>query len=98
MVEKVKVKSVEEFEKLINDKNLKISKSIVQGILENLLTKKKYIHVLEIYIKDEDSVIDITCNREDFIETLEENLKTHIYHEEYEACAGIQKAINYLKK
>ncbi len=98
MVSKIKVKNVEEFEKLINEKDLKISKSIVKGILENLVGKKKHIHVLEVYLQDEDSVIDITCDRNDFIATLEENLKTHSYHEDYEACAGIKKAIDYLKQ
>jgi len=95
---KIQVESVEDFEQMVNDKDLTISKSIVSGILQNLVGKKKNIHVLEIYIKDEDSIVDITCRREDFIETLEENLKTFIHHEEYEACSGIQKAINYLNK
>ena len=97
MVYKIKVKDVEEFEELLNNKDIRISKSIVLGILENLTGKKKHIHVLEVYIKNEDSIIDITCHREDFIETLEENLETHVYHEDYEACVGIKMAIDYLK-
>ena len=48
-------------------------------------------------LKEEDKIFDITCHREDFVHTLEENLQTHIHHEDYEACSGIQKAINYLK-
>ncbi len=98
MATRIEVKNAEEFEQMIKDKNLNISKGIVNGILENLVGKKKHIHVLEIYLKDEDSIVDITCHREDFIETLEQNLETFIYHEEYEACSGIKKAIDYLKK
>tara|TARA_R110000803_G_scaffold71375_2_gene134584 strand:- start:1315 stop:1611 length:297 start_codon:yes stop_codon:yes gene_type:complete len=98
MAKKIKVKDIKELEKLINDKNLDISKGIVEGILKNLIGKKKNVHVLEIYITEDDSIVDITCHRSDFIETLEENLKTHIYHEDYEACAGIKLAIDYLKK
>lgn len=98
MATRIKVKNAEEFEQMIKDKNLNISKGIVDGILQNLVGKKKHIHVLEIYLKDEDSIVDITCHREDFIETLEQNLETFIYHEEYEACSGIKKAIDYLKK
>ena len=63
MVDKIKVKNVEEFEQLIEEKDLKISKSIVKKILENLVGKRKHIHVLEVYLQDEDSIIDITCDR-----------------------------------
>jgi hypothetical protein len=98
MAATIKVKNAEEFEQMIKDKNLDISKGIVDGILKNLVGKKKNVHVLEIYLKDEGSIVDITCHRNDFIETLEQNLETFIYHEEYEACSGIKKAIDYLKK
>ncbi len=97
MAATIRVKDSEEFEKMIQNKDLKISKAIVKGILENLVGKRKNIHVLEIILSKEDSIVDITVHREDFIETLEENLKTFIYHEEYEACSGIKKAIDYLK-
>ena len=97
MAKYIAVNSVEEFEQMIKDKDLSISKAITQGILENLVGKRKNIHVLEVFIKDEDTTVDITCHRDDFIETLEENLQTHVYHEDYEACSGIQKAIKYLK-
>ena len=97
MAKYIAVSSVEEFEQMIKDKDLSISKAITQGILENLVGKRKNIHVLEVFIKNEDTTVDITCHRDDFIQTLEENLQTHVYHEEYEACSGIQKAIKYLK-
>tara|TARA_B100000768_G_C10998490_1_gene256922 strand:- start:21 stop:320 length:300 start_codon:yes stop_codon:yes gene_type:complete len=98
MAQYIEVNNTKEFEQMIIDKNLSISKGIVEGILKNLIGKRKNIHVLEIYIKDEDSTVDVTCHRDDFIDTLEENLQTHIYHEDYEACSGIQKAIKYLKE
>ena len=97
MVDKIKVKNTEAFDQLIEEKDLRISKSIVKGILENLVGKRKYIPILEVYLEDEGTTVDITCSRVDFIATLEENLKIHEYHEEYEACAGIEKAINFLK-
>jgi len=97
MAKYIEVDTVEEFEQMVKDKNLKISKAIVEGILKNLVGRKKNIHVLEIYVKENEQIFDITCHRDDFVHTLEENLQTHIYHEDYEACAGIQKAINYLK-
>ena len=97
MVMKISVEDVSEFEQLMKDKDLNISKGIVEGILKNLIGKRKNIHVLEVYIEDEDSIVDITVHRDDFIMTLEEGLKTHIHHEDYESCSGIQKAIDYLK-
>jgi hypothetical protein len=97
MVDKIKVKNTEAFEQLIKEKDLGVSKGIVKGILENLVGKRKHVPVLEVYLEDEGTIVDITCNRKDFIATLEENLKIHEYHEKYEACAGIGKAINFLK-
>ena len=97
MARYIAVKSVEEFEQMIKDKDLSISKAITQGILENLIGKRKNIHVLEVYIKNEDTTVDITCHRDDFVNTLEENLQTHVYHEDYETCSGIHKAIKFLK-
>ncbi len=97
MAKYIEVRNAKEFEQMIKDKDLSISKGIVEGILKNLIGKRKHVHVLEIYIKDEDTTVDITCHRDDFVETHEENLQTHIYHEDYEACSGIQKAIKYLK-
>tara|TARA_R110001592_G_scaffold191790_2_gene438325 strand:+ start:485 stop:784 length:300 start_codon:yes stop_codon:yes gene_type:complete len=94
----INVENVEEFEQRIKDKDIIISKLIVSSILQNLIGKKKHIHILEIYIKDEDSIVDVTCHRDDFIETLEENLQIHVHHEDYESCSGIKKAIEYLKE
>jgi hypothetical protein len=97
MAKKIDVKNSEEFTKLLEEKDLRISKAIVKGILENLVGKRKNIHVLEIYMHDEDHIVDITVHRDDFVKTLEQNLENFIYHEEYEACSGIKKAIDYLK-
>ena len=73
MVDKIKVKNTEAFEQLIKEKDLGISKGIVKGILENLVGKRKHIPVLEVYLEEEGTIVDITCDRKDFIVTLEEN-------------------------
>ncbi len=78
MAKTIKVKDSEEFTQLLEDKDIRISRAIVEGILENLVGKRKNIHVLEVYLKNEDSIVDIKVHREDFIQTLEENLKTLI--------------------
>lgn len=98
MARSIVVNNAEDFEQLIKDKDLSVSKGIVEGILKNLTTKRKNVHVLEVHLLEDDTIVDITCNRDDFVETLQQNLETHIYHEDYEACSGIQKAIEFLKK
>lgn len=97
MAYSVNVKNYQEFEDLIYNKDLNISKACVDGILENLNTKKRHVHVLEIMIEDEDKIMDLTVDRRDFIDTLEKNLEIHVYHEEYERCVEIQNAIQKLK-
>ena len=47
--------------------------------------------------RNPDKIMDLTVDRRDFIDTLEKNLEIQIYHEEYEICAEIQKAIEKLK-
>ena len=92
------VADVEEFEDLIKAKHLRISQEIIKKILDNLKTKKKHIHVLEVYVEDLDQIMDLTVERENFLETLELNLKIHEFHEDYEGCSKIQKAIKKLSK
>ena len=93
----VNVKTYEDFEELIYGKDFNISKSIVDTILSNMDTKKRFIHVLEIMVEDEEKIMDLTVDRKDFIDTLEKNLEIHVYHEEYERCVEIQNAIQKLK-
>ena len=50
---KVKVKTMNEFNKLIAEQNYDISKAIVERLLININTKRRFIHVLEVEIKDE---------------------------------------------
>ena len=97
MAYSVNVKNYQEFEDLIYGKDFNISKSIVDIILNNMDTKKRFIPVLEIMVEDEDKIMDLTVDRKDFIDTLEKNLEIHAYHEEYERCVEIQNAIQKLK-
>jgi hypothetical protein len=98
MIYKISVADIEEFEDLIKSKHLRISQEIIKKILENLNTKKKYVNVLEVYVEDLDQTMDLTVERENYLETLELNLKIHELHEDYEGCSKIQKAIKKLSK
>ena len=97
-VPEITVESTDDFQELINNKDFRISKHIVEGILANLNTKKKHVHVLSVVCEDEDEIFDITVERKHFADTLDENLKYYVENEEYEGCQKIIEAIDLLKK
>jgi cytidylate kinase len=97
MVKRITVKSVEEFEEMLQNKDIKISKAIVEIALQNIKSKKRFIPVLEIHVQDEASIFDITLDKNNMIDTLKQNLEIHELHEEYEGCARIIAAIKSLE-
>ena len=94
---KITVNNTEEFQELVDQKDFRISQAIVEGILDNVSSKKKYVHVLSITCLEEGEIYDITVERKHFAETLEENLPYYIREEYYEDCQRIVKTINELK-
>jgi len=98
MAELLEASNLKEFEKFINEKTYDFSKFIVEGILSNLDTKKNYIHILSVKCEEESATYDLTLEKKDFAETLQENLKYYIEKEHYEACDQIVKTINELNK
>ena len=97
MVTEITVNNTEEFQELVAQKDFRISKAVVEGILNNVNSKKKHIHVLSITCLEEDEIYDITVERKHFVETLEENLPYYIREEKYEDCQRIVDTINELK-
>jgi len=93
-----KVNTMDEFRNLVDKKHFSISQAIVNSILSNLKTHKKNVHVLSIKCVEENTVFDITLERDNFSETLKENLKYFEDHEMYEECIEIDKAIKALNK
>ncbi len=98
MVKRIKVKSVEEFEEMLQEQDLKISKAIVEVALKNLKAKKRFIPVLEIHVEEDETIFDITLDRQNLLSTLQQNLEIHERNEDYEGCARIAKAIQELEK
>jgi DNA-directed RNA polymerase len=98
MVKRIKVKNVEEFEDMLQEQDLKISKAIVEVALKNLKGDKRFIPVLEVHIEEDESIFDITLDRQNMLSTLQQNLEIHERNEDYEGCARIAKAIQELKK
>jgi len=98
MIKRIKVKSIEEFEEMLQEQDLKISKAIVEVALKNLKGTKRFIPVMEIHVEEDESIFDITLDRQDMFSTLQQNLEIHERNEDYEGCARIAKAIQELKK
>ena len=93
----ITVHNTEEFQELVDNKDFRIAQAIVEGILDNVNSKKKHVHVLSITCLEEGEIYDITVERKYFIETLEENLPYYVKEELYEKCAEITKAVESLK-
>ena len=98
MLKRIKVKNQEEFEEMLQEQDLKISKAIIEVALKNLKGKKRFIPVLEIYLEDAGDTFDITLDRRDILITLQQNLEIHERNEDYEGCARIAKAIQEIEK
>jgi hypothetical protein len=97
MVAEITVNNSDEFQELVDNKDIRISKAIVNGILDNVNTKKKHVHVLSITCLEEGEIYDITVERKHFAETLEENLPYYIREELYEDCQLIKETVSKLR-
>lgn len=94
----IKVKKVIDLE----GGHLGVSTLIVNTILSNLDTEKKYVYALSILVEEdteeENGEYDVTVNKEHFIMTLQDNLLIQERFEQYEKCAEIRNALKYLTK
>lgn len=96
-MESFSVNNSEEFESMIEQNDIRISKALVETILKNLKGRKRHIPAMSIFLKDEELTIDVTVDREDFEYVLETNLPKYEAYELYEKCAEIVKALEFLK-
>ena len=97
MATEINVLDSEEFEKMVALRDLRISKALVETILKNLNSRKRHLHALSIFVENEETIYDVTVDRQDFVETLESNLSIYEENELYEGCAEIVKALKILK-
>ena len=97
MAEEISVFDTDEFEQLVASRDLRVSKALVETILKNLNGRKRHIHALSVLIEQEQTMYDITIDRQEFVTTLEQNLPIYEKHELYEECAEIVNAIKVLK-
>ena len=94
----IEVKSLYEFQDLVDKKHFSISQAIVSSILNNIKTRKKNVHVLSVKCTEENTIFDITLEKNNFVETLKENLPYFEEREMFEQCAEISNAIKTLSK
>lgn len=97
MAKEISVFNSDEFEKLVSEKDIRISNALVDTILKNLKGRKRHIHCLSILVEQEQMVYDITIDRDEFVSTLEMSLPVYEEVEEFERCAEIFNAIKFLK-
>ena len=98
MATEISVFDSNEFEELVAQRDLRISKALVETILNNLKGRKRHLHALSVLIEQDQTIYDITIDRKEFVNTLEQNLSIYEKHELYEGCAEIVKAISFLKE
>jgi hypothetical protein len=98
MAEEMIIENFREFEDLVSSKDLNLSNIVINSILNNLENEVEKIHTLDLVIKDEGIVYSLEVLRENFIDTLEKNLKIQEYHDQFERCIEIQQAVTKLKK
>jgi len=89
----ITVNTIEEFQNLVSNKDISIAKAVIESIIKNIKTRKKHIHVLSVQVTEENTVFDITLEKQHFKSTLEENLKHFEDKEMYEECSKIHDAI-----
>ena len=98
MAEEISVFDSDEFEQLVANRDLRISKALVETILKNINGRKRHIHALSVLVEQEQTIYDITIDRKEFITTLEQNLSIYEKHELYEGCQEIVNAIKVLRE
>lgn len=97
-MEEFVVNNSEEFESMVEAGDIKIAKALVETVLKNLKGKKRHIPAMSIFLQEEQLVLDVTVDRNDFIYVLENNLPKYEAYELYEKCAEIVNALKFLKE
>jgi hypothetical protein len=96
MVTEISVFDSEEFEELISQRDLRISKALVETILKNLKGRKRHLHALTVLVEQDQTIYDITVDRNDFIH-IRTKFPVYEKNELYEGCAEIVTAVKFLK-
>lgn len=85
------------FDNLLDNGDYRLAQAIVEGILSQLPTDEENLRIVEVYVEEEDDIYDLSINKNDIIETLQDNLVWYEKEENYEGCASIVKAIENIR-
>lgn len=88
----------EEFEGIVESGDIRVAQALVETVLKNLKGRKRHIPAMSVFLKDEQLILDVTVDREDFEYVLKTNLHKYEAHEMYEKCAEIVNALKFLEE
>jgi hypothetical protein len=97
-MEEFVVNNSEEFENMVEAGDINIAKALVETVLKNLKGRKRHIPAMSVFLQEEQLILDVTVDRNDFIYVLENNLPKYEAHELYEKCVEIVDALKFLKE
>lgn len=96
-MKQLKAKSKQDFYQQVKEGNLELARMIIRTILHNLTSKPGRFIITEIEFEEEGESYELSCHSDEFILTLEKNLKVLIEAEAYEECIKVVSALKYLK-
>ena len=89
------VQNSEEFQDMVDRKDYRISKAIVEQLLNNIDNKRNKLLLFSVAYPT--TTYDYMVERKDFIDTLNQNLEICKREEDYETCGKIKEAIKKLE-
>jgi hypothetical protein len=92
------VNNSEEFEEMVEQGDIRVAQALVETVLKNLKGRKRHIPAMSIFLKEEQLILDVTVDREDFTYVLKTNLPKYEAYELYEKCGEIVSALEFLEK
>ncbi len=98
MAFEIVIENEDDFEELVNQKDIRIANALVETIFKNLKSKKRHHLALSVKCLETGIAYDITIDRLDFEENLKEILPRYETLEEFEICQKIKESIDYLDK
>ena len=90
---RIELTTYDELVDILEARDIRFVKAIVETVLENLDTEEERLTFLEAFIEDEDTVFEFSLGKENYKNLLEENLESLAEAEEYELCVQVQKVL-----
>lgn len=97
MISRLVIPDVDTFDDMLDEGSYELATALVDGILSQLPMSGSRMKIVEVYVEEEDDIYDLSIDKTDIIETLQDNLVWYEREENYEGCATIVKAIETLR-